>query len=58
MANVAPASAKAILAKQKLDFELHVALIMRTDGMTKGKAVFTAWLEGPSGLEKRLVPAG
>lgn len=56
MANVAPASAKAVEAAKKLDFELHVSLIMRTDRLSKSRAVFKAYLEGQNGLEKRLTP--
>lgn len=44
-------------AKAKLDFELHVALIMRNDNVPKAKALFRAWIEGREGLEKRLSPA-
>lgn len=44
-------------AKAKLDFELHVALIMRNDNVPKAKAQFRAWLEGRPGLELRLNPA-
>lgn len=43
-------------AKRKLDFELHVALIMRNDNVPKAKALFRAWLEGPKGLDDRLNP--
>lgn len=57
MANVIPATPKAIEAKQKLDYELHVALIMRTERLSKSRAVFRAYTEGPSGLDKRLLPA-
>lgn len=48
------ADQKKALAKAKLDFQLHVALIQRTDGVPKNKALFTAWLEGELGLQKRL----
>jgi len=41
-------------AKEKLDFQLHVALIQRQETVTKSKAVFLAWLEGQKGLETRL----
>lgn len=52
-----PASGRAKLeASQKLDFELHVALIMRTDGVAKAKALMRAWIEGPAGLQQRLAP--
>lgn len=43
-------------AKARLDFDLHVALIMRGDNVAKSKAVFRAWIEGRSGLETRLNP--
>lgn len=36
------------------DFALHVSLIMRQDGVTKSKAVFLAWAEGPKSLDARL----
>lgn len=35
------------------DFALHVLLLQR-EGNTKAQAVFKAWLEGRSGLERRL----
>lgn len=40
----------------KADFDLHVLLIMKTDGLPKSKATFKAWLEGEAGLKKRLTP--
>lgn len=43
-----------IAASEKLDFQLHVALIQKQDKCTKTKAVFQAWLEGREGLDKRL----
>lgn len=42
------------LAADKADFDLHVLLIMRTDGYTKSKAVVTAYREGKPGLKVRL----
>lgn len=50
-------TAKAVAAKAKLDFDLHVALIMRQDGVRKTVALFSAWAEGPVGLERRAGPA-
>lgn len=51
-----PKAEKERLAKGKIDFDLHVGLIMRAEGVSKSKAVFTAYLEGRQGLEKRLAP--
>lgn len=42
------------LANAKNDFNLHVALIMKSDGANKGTATFKAWLEGEAGLKTRL----
>lgn len=40
--------------QQKLEFNLHVALIQKVDNVNKSKATFKAWLEGPEGLAQRL----
>lgn len=40
--------------KQKSDFDLHLLLIMKQEGLSKAKAHFRAWCEGPDGLNKRL----
>lgn len=40
--------------QQQEDFKLAVMLIMKQEGVPKSKATFMAWLEGPSGLQKRL----
>lgn len=45
---------KKALERKKLDFNLHVALIMRMDSANKNKALFQAWLEGEQGLAARL----
>jgi len=37
----------------KEGFALHVLLLQR-EGMTKSVATFTAWAEGPDGLNRRL----
>lgn len=42
---------------RKLDFDLHVALIMRTEGENKNAASFRAYCEGEEGLKTRLSPA-
>lgn len=39
--------------KAKDDFALHVLLLQR-DGLSKAVALFTAWAEGPDGLNRRL----
>lgn len=39
--------------KAKDDFALHVLLLQR-DGLSKSVALFTAWAEGPDGLNRRL----
>lgn len=39
---------------EKNDYALHVALIMKMDGVSKAKAQFIAWCEGKKGLEERL----
>lgn len=49
-------SEKAAAKSAKLDFDLHVALIQRSDKVNKNAALFKAWLEGPSGLSERLGP--
>lgn len=41
-------------AKNKQNFELHVALIMRTEDVTKSHAIVTAYAEGDAGLTRRL----
>lgn len=41
-------------ARNKQNFELHVALIMRTDETTKSHAIVTAYAEGEAGLVRRL----
>lgn len=40
--------------QKKADFDLHILLIMRQEGITKAKAQFRAWLEGEQGLAARL----
>lgn len=40
--------------REKLDFQLHLALIQKQDNCTKNKATFQAWLEGRKGLDERL----
>lgn len=47
---------KKALSQAKLDFNLHVALIMRQDSANKNAALFKAWLEGRDGLQNRLSP--
>lgn len=42
------------LQQQKQRFDLHVLLIMQQAGKTKSQALFAAWLEGPSGLARRM----
>jgi len=39
--------------KAKDNFALHVLLLQR-DGLSKSVALFTAWAEGPDGLDRRL----
>lgn len=39
--------------KARDDFALHVLLLQR-EGLSKSVALFTAWAEGPSGLDRRL----
>lgn len=51
------AEAKKAAAKAAADFSLHVALVIRQDDVTKNKALFLAYCEGPKGLEKRLNPS-
>jgi hypothetical protein len=41
-------------AKLQQRFNLHVALIMESQALSKAKAVFLAWCEGGAGLDKRL----
>lgn len=48
------ATKKKVMAQAKLDFQLHVALIMKQDQATKNNALFKAWLEGEKGLAERL----
>lgn len=50
-------SEKAAEKSAKLDFDLHVSLIMRAEHCAKNRALFLAWLEGPAGLDLRLNPA-
>lgn len=40
--------------KREADFKLHVALIVRQDGLPLPKARFVAWCEGEAGLARRL----
>lgn len=49
----APANGKQS-SPQKSDFDFHVLLIMRQDGVSKSKATFMAWAEGPTGIADRL----
>jgi len=42
------------LKKATSDFQLHCALIMHQENLSKAKAQFVAWLEGEDGLEDRL----
>lgn len=46
--------ARSALAKITANFNLHVLLIMRSDGITKSKATIVAYGEGVSGLDARL----
>lgn len=39
--------------KARDDFALHVLLLQR-EGLSKSVASFTAWAEGPAGLDRRL----
>lgn len=39
--------------KAKDNFALHVLLLQR-DGLSKSVALYTAWAEGPAGLDRRL----
>lgn len=48
------AATQKITASEKLDFQLHIALIQKQDGVTKTRATFQAWLEGRKGLDERL----
>jgi len=36
------------------DFDLHVGLIMKAEGVNKNQAKMIAWLEGTQGLNRRL----
>ena len=51
------ADEKKAVRKKKLDFDLHVNLIMRNVGEPKNAAVFRAYCEGADGLQERLTPA-
>lgn len=48
------ANPKKDFAKAKRDHELHVALIMRKEDVTKSHALVIAYREGQIGLSKRL----
>lgn len=52
-----PAAARKREAALAADFALHVGLIVRVDGVPKSKAIVTAWVEGPLGLQRRLLPS-
>lgn len=41
---------KKALAKAATDFNLHVLLVMRQDGLSKAQAQARAYAEGPAGL--------
>lgn len=47
---------KKTLAKAASEFNLHVLLIVRQDGLSKAQSQVRAYLEGAVGLEKRLMP--
>jgi len=40
--------------KANNDFDLHVGLIMKAEGVNKNQAKMIAWLEGTQGLNRRL----
>lgn len=42
------------LRKEKQDFNLHIGLIQRETGCSATEAKFRAWVEGKTGLAKRL----
>lgn len=46
---------KKLAKKRRLDFDLHVNLIMRMEDEPKNAALFRAYCEGAEGLAKRLV---
>lgn len=41
-------------AKETLEFQTHVSLIMLQEKVTKAKANFIAWSEGREGLTERM----
>lgn len=45
---------KKALSEKQRDFQLHIALVMKQDSIPKAKAVFACWLEGETGLARRL----
>lgn len=45
---------KKLFAKTKQNYELHVALIMRSEDVTKAHATIIAYGEGEAGLTRRL----
>lgn len=45
---------KKLLKQKRLDFDLHVNLIMRSEDEPKNAATFRAYCEGADGLAKRL----
>lgn len=40
----------------KAEFDLHVLLIMKQDGLSKSKALLKAYIEGLGGVARRLAP--
>lgn len=46
---------KKALVKAASDFNLHVLLIVRQDGLSKTQSQVRAYLEGAAGLDKRLM---
>ena len=42
------------LKKAKPDFDLHILLVQKMDGLKKSEAVVKAYCEGAPGLHKRL----
>lgn len=51
--DTAEKEARKVRLMQQQSFALHVLLIQRQESVTKSQALFTAWLEGPSGLSTR-----
>lgn len=49
---------KQVVKSNKNDMTLHVALIMKSDEISKSDALVVAYAEGVSGLRTRLNPAG